>query len=204
MEYLGVVGTEDYAYVLVRKWMPGWYQWAESKFEVVADHEIGGPASVVEEEAPKGRAAEAAVPRGRGARGPGAARGQRGQRGGAREPVAPAPPVDEQPKQKANVDFSTGCFSAKHELRQWLDIRDPAGVVRRLLLVGSGAPRAAKINDCKDPQPEPELTLESAVSAPTRMVGRENARYINVGFRCVKALWPLTPPVAEQPKTPAQ
>ena len=42
MEYLGVVGTEDYAYVLVRKWMPGWDQWAESKFQVMPDQEIGG------------------------------------------------------------------------------------------------------------------------------------------------------------------
>ena len=39
MEYLGVVGTEDYAYVLVRKWMPGWDHWAE--FEVSGDARSG-------------------------------------------------------------------------------------------------------------------------------------------------------------------
>ena len=35
------------------------------------------------------------------------------------------------------------------------------------------------------------MTLARAVSAATRMAGRENARYINVGFRCAKTLWPL-------------
>ena len=43
MEYLGVVGTEDDAYVLVRKWMPGWEQWAESKFQVVPDQDDRRP-----------------------------------------------------------------------------------------------------------------------------------------------------------------
>ena len=41
MEYLGVAGTEDYAYVLVRKWMPVWDRWAESKFQVKSGQKIG-------------------------------------------------------------------------------------------------------------------------------------------------------------------
>jgi len=36
------------------------------------------------------------------------------------------------------------------------------------------------------------------------MVGRENARYINVGFRCAKTLWPLTASAEEAPKHTAQ
>jgi hypothetical protein len=48
------------------------------------------------------------------------------------------------------------------------------------------------------------MTLEHAVSAATRMVGRENTRYINVGFRCAKALWPLMSPAKEELKAPTK
>ncbi len=200
MEYLGVVGTEDYAYVLVRKWMPGWDIWAESKFQVTAsDQEIGGMATVAAEEAPKPRVEPAPGPRGEQGARPPAEPGRRGRMGeGAR------PRVDEAPKplRKEKVDLSTGCFAAKHEMKAWLDVRDPSGIIRRLLLISSASPRSAKINECKDAPPAAEMTLERAVSAPTRMMGRENTRYINVGFRCAKALWPLTPPAEEAPKPP--
>ncbi len=83
-------------------------------------------------------------------------------------------------------------------------MRDPAGVVRRLPLVSVTAPRSAKVNECKDTPPAPEMTLERAASAATRMAGRENARYINVGFRCAKTLWPLPPPPEKAPKAPAK
>jgi formylglycine-generating enzyme required for sulfatase activity len=201
LEYLGVVGTEDDAYVLVRKWMPGWDQWAESKFQVVPDQMIGGPAAVAMEEAPKPRAEEAS-PRGRGEAPP---RGFRrmGEAARGRMGEAASPRTEEKPRPKVTVDLSTGCIVEKHELREWLDVRDPAGVIRRLLLAGGTASRS-KPNECKDPQPQAEMTLESAVSAPTRMAGREDARYINVGFRCVKALWPLTSPAEEAPRAPAK
>ena len=114
------------------------------------------------------------------------------------------PRVEEKPRPKVTVNLSTGCVSAKHELREWLDVRDPAGVIRRLLLASGAATRPARLNDCKDAQPEAEMTLESAVSAPTRMLGRDNARYINVGFRCVRALWPLNTPAEEALKAPAK
>ena len=188
MEYLGVVGTEDYAYVLVRKWMPGWYQWAEWGFQATPDREIGGVVTVTVEEAPKPRVEESSRPR--------SEQGTRFRRGAK-------PRVEESPKppQKEKVDLSTGCFAAKHEIKAWLDVRDPSGVIHRLLLV-SGA-RSGKINECKDSPPAAETTLECAVSAAARMAGRENARYINVGFRCAKALWPLTSP-AEASKAPAK
>ena len=53
MEYLGAITTADYTYVLVRKWMPGWDHWAESKFRVILDQEIGGSAAVTVEEGPR-------------------------------------------------------------------------------------------------------------------------------------------------------
>ena len=191
MEYLGAVGPENYAYVLVRRWMPGWDLWAEAKFQVMPDQEVGGVVAVEENpkppvEIPGGGRFEL-VPRGRlqlGSRGPG----------------EPAPP----PRRKEKVDFSTGCIAAKHGVKAWLDVRDPAGVIRRLSLVSSLGPRPPKVNECKDAPPPPEMMLEHAVSAPTRMVGRENMRYINVGFRCAKALWPLTLPAEEAPKAPAK
>jgi formylglycine-generating enzyme required for sulfatase activity len=185
MEYLGVIGTEDYAYVLVRKWMPGWDHWAESKFQVTAGQEIGGEATVTVEEGPRPRAGEGARFRmGRGLK--------------PRVEEAPAP------RQKMLVDFSTGCVVIKQEKEEWLDVRDPSGVTRRLFFVTGAVLRSAKVNDCKDALPAPEMTLERAVSAATRMVGRENARYINVGFRCAKALWPVTSPAEKASKAPAE
>ena len=102
------------------------------------------------------------------------------------------------------MDLSTGCFAAKHEVKAWLDVRDPSGVIRRLLLVSGAVSGRQKLNEWKDAPPAAEMTLERAVSAATRMAGRENARYINVGFRCAKALWPLTSPAEEAPKAPAK
>ena len=201
MEYLGVVGTEDYAYVLVRKWMPGWEIWAESKFQVMTDQKIGGMATVAMEEPPKPRPEEA--PAARGDQGP-RPRGESGPRSRTGEAPRPRPEEALKPVRKETVDLSTGCIAAKHEMKAWLEVRDPAGIIRRLLLISSAASRAAKINECKDAPPAAEMTLERAVSAPARMVGRENAHYINVGFRCAKALWPLAPPAEETPEAPAK
>ncbi len=178
MEYLGLVGTEDSAYVLVRKWVPAWDHWAEFKFQVMPDQEIGSATAVTLEENPKPRAMQ--PPRLRG-----------------EEAVAP-------PRRKVTLDFTTGCIAVQQAAKEWLDVRDPAGVIRRLTLAGGAAARAAKLNECKDAPPAPEMTLERAVSAPTRMAGRENGRYINVGFRCAKTLWPLPVPPEKAPKAPAK
>ncbi len=160
-EYLGAIAATDYTYVLVRKWMPGWDHWAESKFRVVLDQEIGGSAAVPVDEGPKPR------------------------------------------RKTATLLFLTGCIALKQDPKEWLDVRDPAGVTRRLPLV-SGTASSPKVNECKDPPPAPELTLDRAASAATRMAGRENARYINVGFRCAKTLWPLTSPAENAPNAPAK
>jgi hypothetical protein len=101
------------------------------------------------------------------------------------------------------VDFSTGCIALDHD-KMWLDVREPSGVIRRLLFVSGGTTRPAKLNECKETPPAPEMTLERAVSAAARMAGRENARYINVGFRCAKALWPLMSPAKEELKAPTK
>jgi formylglycine-generating enzyme required for sulfatase activity len=179
MEYLGVVGAEDRAYVMVRKWMPGWDHWAESKFQVMPDQEIGSVAAVTVEESPKPRLGQGPKPR-----------------AGAEESLTP--------RRKVTVDFSTGCFAITQEAKEWLDVRDPSGVIHRLPLASGTASRSAKPNDCKEAPPAPEMTLERAVSAATRMVGRENTGYINVGFRCAKTLWPLTSPAKEEPKAPTK
>jgi hypothetical protein len=161
MEYLGAVATADYTYVLVRKWMPGWDHWAESKFRVMLDQEIGGTVAVTVDEGP--------MPR----------------------------------RKMMTLPLSMGCIAMKEEPKEWLDARDTSGVMRRLLLVSGAAQRSAKVNECKDAPPAPEMTLERAVSAATRMVGRKDARYINVGFRCAKALGPLTSPAEETVQTVA-
>jgi formylglycine-generating enzyme required for sulfatase activity/tRNA A-37 threonylcarbamoyl transferase component Bud32 len=185
MEYLGVVGTADDAYVLVRKWMPGLDYWPESRFRVTIGQEIGGVAAVTVEEGTKPRAREGPRPR-------------MGQ--------VPRPRAEEvlTPRRKVTLNFSTGCLAIKQEPKAWVDVRDPSGAIRRLLLVSSTAPRSAKFNECKDAPPAPEMTLERAASATTRMAGRENGRYINVGFRCAKALWPLTSSAEKPSKAPAK
>ena len=162
MEYLGAVATADYTYVLVRKWMPGWDHWAESKFRVMLHQELGGTVALTVDEGPRPR------------------------------------------RRTMTLPLSTGCFAVEEEPKEWLDVRDPSGVIQRLPLISGAASRPARLNECKDAPPAPEMTLERAVSAPTRMVGRENARYINVGFRCAKTLWPRTSPAEEASKPPAK
>ncbi len=161
-QYLGVIATADYTYVVVRKWMPTWDHWAESKFRVTLDQEIGGSAVV---------------------------------------------PVDEGPKPRRRIEtllLTTGCIALKQDPKEWLDVRDPSGVIRRLPLVSGGASRSPKVNECKDPPPAPDMTLANAASAAARMEGRQNARYINVGFRCAKPLWPNASPAEESLKAPAK
>jgi formylglycine-generating enzyme required for sulfatase activity/tetratricopeptide (TPR) repeat protein/predicted Ser/Thr protein kinase len=190
MEYhRGMVGTEDYAFVLVRKWMPGAPRWAESAFPVTTDEKIGGQVPVAVEEETKPRtAASSRAPSTRGR-----------PRGRSQPTPTPAPT-----HRAVMLDLSTGCVALQQESKEWLDVRDPCGVVRRLPLVSSAAPEPAKINDCKGALPKTEMTLEQAESAATRMAGRENARYINVGFRCAKPLWPLVSPAEEASKAPAK
>ncbi len=162
MEYLGAVATADYTYVLVRKWMPGWDHWAESKFRVMLHQEIGGTVAITVDEGPKPR------------------------------------------RRTMTLPLSTGCSAVEEEPKEWLDVRDRSGVIHRLPLISGAASRPAKLNECKDAPPATDITLERAVSAATRMVGRENARYINVGFRCAKTLWPCTSPTEEASKDPAK
>jgi serine/threonine protein kinase/formylglycine-generating enzyme required for sulfatase activity len=162
IEYLGAITPADYTYVLVRKWMPRWDHWGESKFRVILDQEIGTVASVIEDQGRK-------------------------------------------PRQKAvKLSLATGCFAIRQEPKEWLDLREPSGAIRRLPLASGAATRSAKLNECKDTPPAPEMTLERAASAVTRMTGRENVRYINVGFRCAKVLWPLTSPAKEPSKASAK
>jgi formylglycine-generating enzyme required for sulfatase activity len=158
IEYLGVAGAEDYAYILVRKWMPSWDRWAEYKFQVKSGEKIGDNVSVVAEDVARTK------------------------------------------RKTAQVDLSTDCVALDHD-KTWLDVRDPSGVVRRLSYINVSGLRPAKLNECKEAPPAPEMTLARAVSAANRMMGRENGRYINVGFRCARTLWPLTAPANEEPKT---
>jgi formylglycine-generating enzyme required for sulfatase activity/tetratricopeptide (TPR) repeat protein/predicted Ser/Thr protein kinase len=190
MEYhRGMVGTEDYAFVLVRKWIPGAPRWAESAFPVTTEEKIGGEVAVAVEEEAKPRTAESSK-----------ARSTRGRLRGRSQPTPTPTPAH----RTVMLDLSTGCVALPQESKDWLDVRDPCGVVRRLPLVSRVEPEPAKINDCKGALPKTEMTLEEALSAATRMAGRENARYINVGFRCAKPLWPLVSPAEEASKAPAK
>jgi hypothetical protein len=110
--------------------------------------------------------------------------------------------LEEGGKRKAvQVDFSTGCIVAKIEPKVCLEFRDPAGILRTLPYTVIGVPRRARISEYKEPPAEPEMSLQQAVSAATRMAGWSNKRYINVGFRCVKVLW-TPPPVAQAAQEP--
>jgi hypothetical protein len=104
-------------------------------------------------------------------------------------------------RRTVSVDFSTGCVAVRHEPKVCLEYRDPAGVLRKMPYVGTAVPWLARVSEYKEPPAEAEMSLEQAVSAATRMAGRSNRRYINVGFRCVKMLWP-PPAVARAAEEP--
>jgi len=81
-----------------------------------------------------------------------------------------------------------------------LEIRDPIGIVRRLPCVEKRASPLIR-SEGRDPRPEPSFAyrLEESTRAGSRMIGRMDGRYLNVGSRCVRPLW--VPPAAEKEPT---
>ena len=102
------------------------------------------------------------------------------------------------PAQREEVDLSTGCTAVGQEYRKWLEIRTPAGALRRLPRTKARPKKPILTAVEKKPTPAPEHNVAEAAKAAARMVGRSDGRYANVGFRCAKRLW--TPPaVADRP-----
>jgi len=105
------------------------------------------------------------------------------------------------PKRRTvQVDLSTGCVLLRCEDKGWLEYRDPAGVTRRLPYEKLGLPPVIKVNEYREPPPAPGISLEKTAMAAARMIGRADRRYVNVGFRCIKALWTPPPPEKEREK----
>jgi serine/threonine protein kinase/formylglycine-generating enzyme required for sulfatase activity len=153
---IGLAGVvEDKLNVFVRRWMPAWDQWAETRIQALdPDSPIARSATLSLRE--KGRA------------------------------------------RNVNVDFATGCVAVKGDTRTGLEARDMAGVTRQFPPMPGRIVRAPEVTEIKDVPPS-ELSLAKTASSSARMTGRAGARYLNVGFRCVRPLW--TPP-AQAPTPP--
>jgi len=108
---------------------------------------------------------------------------------GGRKPVGLRLPGRGMTTVRRDVDFSTGCV-AVGQGEDWIDIRDPSGVVRRLRKADKPILRPPPgIRTPVSPAKLPKVSLRRTARAAERMVGRADGRYVNVGFRCIKPLW---------------
>lgn len=85
------------------------------------------------------------------------------------------------------VNLSTGCTLKSLESRG-MEIALPSGAT--LWVPRKDFPTSQSISPADGGQIEPFLvTLAESAESASRMAGREEARYINVGFRCMKWIW---------------
>jgi len=106
--------------------------------------------------------------------------GKRGgaSRGSSRKPAA------------RKVTLDSGCTLLRHEPNHWIEIRNPFGLVERLPRDDRKRPDPVRISDPDEGTPRSKLSLADVSRSAARMIGRDDRRYINVGFRCVKRIWP--------------
>ncbi len=91
------------------------------------------------------------------------------------------------------VEFATGCVALRGDPKLGLETRDMAGVLRRWPPMLGRVPRVPEVAEMKEVPPA-EISIERAGASASRMNGRTGGRYVNVGFRCVRLLWPPPPP----------
>jgi len=84
------------------------------------------------------------------------------------------------------VVLDSGCTLLRHEPNQWIEIRNPLGIVERLPRGDRKRPEPVRIPDHEEGPPPSKLTLADVTRSAARMIGRSDRGYINVGFRCVK------------------
>jgi formylglycine-generating enzyme required for sulfatase activity/tRNA A-37 threonylcarbamoyl transferase component Bud32 len=89
------------------------------------------------------------------------------------------------------VNLETGCEMAGQQPNEWLDVKLPCGALMRLPKTDIPTPRIVEMGDVQ-PAPTISISLAEAADAASRMAGRDDARYLNVGFRVAKLVW--TPP----------
>ena len=91
--------------------------------------------------------------------------------------------------------IETGYVAIRHEPNAWVELRNPYGVISRLEKTHRARPDPVAPN--RDVEPvRAAQSLEQVTECVARMVAPSNARFENVGFRCVKLLW--TPPVSAE------
>ena len=98
------------------------------------------------------------------------------------------------------VDFSTGCVAVRQDPKEWLEIRDRSGALRRLPYIGIARVESVTLPAERSKPAGSTVSAAARTLAASRMIGRADGRYLNVGFRCVKLLW--SPPEAEAKEKP--
>jgi len=106
-------------------------------------------------------------------------------------------------KRMVQMDLSTGCTMVRFEAK-WMEFRDPTGVIRRVDIAANTPTQSNRVVEKPDAAPPADLTIDATAACASRMIGKANQGYINVGFRCVKTVWEPKPkapaPAATPPK----
>ena len=91
------------------------------------------------------------------------------------------------------VTLETGCVLNAHQPNEWIEIRNPFGLVTRLPRASCARPEPIRIHP-QTPAPATDVRLPDATRNSARMTGQSDLPYLNVGFRCSKQIWTPPPP----------
>jgi len=92
-------------------------------------------------------------------------------------------------RETETVVFRTGCTLSRHEPDVSLEILDPFSIPRTLARTSVKISDEIEVSTVSQPRATGELSLADVVRSASRMSGRKDLRYLNVGFRCVLPLW---------------
>jgi serine/threonine protein kinase/formylglycine-generating enzyme required for sulfatase activity len=93
----------------------------------------------------------------------------------------------------ARADLLTGCVMVGQEPPEWLLIELPSGVVSRVPKWDFQTPKVIEVPESAGQAATSPISLGEAAESASRMAGRDGARYVNVGLRCMKWVWtPMT------------
>lgn len=85
--------------------------------------------------------------------------------------------------------LETGCVLVGHQPNEWIESRNPLGIITRYQRTALKRPPPLHIpGGTQTPETTP-IQLSDVTRNSACMKGQSDRRYINVGFRCVKEIW---------------